>query len=83
MIPTILITAASAEVSAEEVFPAEAAAEAFPAEGVHLAAEVRQEDSKVTLHKLWHMLCLSDIYLNFFNIKRKEGVYYARYKNRI
>lgn len=82
MIPTILITAVSAAL-AEEVFPAEAAAEAFPAEGVHLAAEVRQEDSKATLHKLWHTLCLSDIYLYYFNIKRKEGVYYARYKNRI
>lgn len=82
MIQTILITAVSAAL-AEEVFPAEAAAEAFPAEGVHLAAEVRQEDSKSTLHKLWHTLCLSDIYLYYFNIKRKEGVYYARYKNRI
>ena len=83
MIPTILITAVSAAASAEEVFPAEAAAEAFPAEGVHLAAEVRREDSKATLHKLRHTLCLSDIYLYYFNIKRKEGVYYARYKNRI
>ena len=83
MIPTILITAVSATAWAEEVFPAEAAAEAFPAEGVHLAAEVRQEDSKQTLHKLRHMLCLSDIYLYCFNTKRKEGVYYAWYKNRI
>lgn len=83
MIPTILITAVSAAL-AEEVFPEEVAAEAFPAEGVHLAAEVRQEDSKSTLHKLWRTLCLSDIYLYYFiNIKRKEGVYYARYKNRI